>query len=160
MQWFLLPLITLSLLALPRADAWGQASARLTVTSDAGEVLLDEPAPDESRWCVAWNHSVAHFTVLDCYQNRHGQMHLERSHQPDFAAGLGHIAGRGEQVSDGEGGYWINAIDEPVTDNRYVLRVGAPLVNHRVVWPGGEHALVSLSARAAGERVTIELVSP
>ena len=74
-----------------------------------------------------------------------------------FAAGLGHIYGRGEQVSDGEGGYWINAINEPVANNRYVLRVGSTAVNHRVVWPSNEHTTVSLSERAAGQRVTIEL---
>jgi hypothetical protein len=88
-------------------------------------------------------------------------MQLERSHQPDFAAGLGHTVGRGEQVSDGEGGYWINAIDESVPNNRYVLRVGAEAVNHRVVWREGDHRReVSLSARAFGQRVTIQLIEP
>ncbi|WP_447926782.1 DUF1850 domain-containing protein [Vreelandella sp. EE27] len=160
MQWLAVPLIALSLMALQSAGAFGQAPARLTVTSDAGDVLLDHPIPDESRWCVAWNHSVAHFTVLDCYQNRGGQMVLERSHQPDFAAGLGHIAGRGVQVSDGEGGYWINAIDEAVPGNRYRLRVGALSVNHRISWPDSGHETVSLSERAPGERVIVELAAP
>ncbi|UYF99172.1 MULTISPECIES: DUF1850 domain-containing protein [unclassified Halomonas] len=159
MQWFTLPLIALSLMTLPHAGAWGQAPARLVVTSESGEVLIDDTVVEGGRWCMAWNHSVAHFTVLDCYRNQQGQMVLERSHQPDFAAGLGHIAGRGEQVSDGEGGYWINAIDEPVPSNRYLLRAGAPGVNHRIVWPDGEHEPSSISERAAGERVTIELAS-
>ncbi|MFG6667287.1 DUF1850 domain-containing protein [Halomonas sp. HNIBRBA4712] len=160
MQWCALPLIALSLWTLPHAGAWAQAPARLLIQSDAGEILLDAPAPMGSRWCMAWNHSVAHFTVLDCYQNQGGRMVLERSHQPDFAAGLGHIEGRGVQVSDGEGGYWINAIDEPVQGNRYLLRVGAPTVDHRIVWPDDERAPVSISARAAGQRVSIELVTP
>jgi len=124
-----------------------------------GDTLVDAAAPQGSRWCIQWQHSVEHFTVLDCYRNAGGIMQLERSHQPDFAAGLGHIYGRGEQVSDGEGGYWINAINEPVTNNRYVLRVGSTAVNHRVMWPDGEHPTVSLSERAAGQRVTIALSS-
>lgn len=157
MQWSTLPLMTLALLASLHADAWPQASARLLIQSEAGEVLLDAPLADEGRWCVAWNHSVAHFTVLDCYQHRQGQMVLVRSHQPDFAAGLGHIQGRGQQVSDGQGGYWIEAIDEPVPGNRYTLRVGAQAVNHRIVWPDLERAPVSLSEQAAGERVTVAL---
>lgn len=81
---------------------------------------------------------------------------LERSHQPDFAAGLGHIPGRGVQVSDGEGGYWIEDIDEPVPGNRYLLRVGSKDVNHRIVW---HDKVTSLSASVAGERVTIQLSS-
>lgn len=135
-------------------------SMRLTVVSEQGETLVDAAAPDGSRWCIQWQHSVEHFTVLDCYRNAGGIMQLERSHQPDFAAGLGHIYGRGEQVSDGEGGYWINAIDEPVANNRYVLRVGSMAVNHSVIWPAKEHTTVSLSERAAGQRVTIELTAP
>ncbi|MCO7228341.1 DUF1850 domain-containing protein [Halomonas sp. CnH100-B] len=136
------------------------ASKRLTVVTEQGDTLVDTAAPEGSRWCIQWQHSVEHFTVLDCYRNAAGTLLLERSHQPDFAAGLGHIFGRGEQVSDGEGGYWINAINEPVANNRYVLRVGSEAVNHRVIWPDGEHPTVSLSERAAGQRVTIALSSP
>ncbi|PRY65125.1 uncharacterized protein DUF1850 [Vreelandella songnenensis] len=163
MQWQQRTLMMLLLVGLPLAEAGASpasASAHLVVTTQQGETLLDMPAASGASWCIQWKHSVEHFTVLDCYRNANGVMQLERSHQPDFAAGLGHIMGRGEQVSDGKGGYWINAINEPVADNRYVLRVGAPAVNHQVVWPGGEHPAVSLSEQAAGQRVTIQLVEP
>ncbi|OJA06831.1 DUF1850 domain-containing protein [Halomonas sp. QHL1] len=142
------------------SPASASAFMHLAVVTEQGNILVDEAVPDGGRWCIQWEHSVEHFTVLDCYLNAESVMQLERSHQPDFAAGLGHIFGRGEQVSDGEGGYWINAINEPVANNRYVLRVGSPAVNHRVVWPGGEHEPVSLSAHAAGQRVTIQLIDP
>lgn len=81
-------------------------------------------------------------------------MILERSHQPDFAAGLGHIPGRGTQKSDGKGGYWIENINEPVPGNRYLLRVGSASVDHRIIW---NDSVISLSNSAAGERVTIQL---
>ncbi|QJR00684.1 DUF1850 domain-containing protein [Halomonas sp. PGE1] len=110
--------------------------------------------PEGEAWCLEWNHSVAGFPVQDCYRHRDGLMVLERSHQPDFAAGLGHVPGRGRQVSDGEGGYWIEEIDEPVPGNRYRLRVGSPEVNHRLLHEGRR---LSLSDQAAGERVTIHL---
>lgn len=142
------------------SPASASAFMRLAVVTEQGDTLVDEAVPTDGRWCIKWQHSVEHFTVMDCYRNVAGVMQLERSHQPDFAAGLGHIFGRGEQVSDGEGGYWINAINEPVANNRYVLRVGSPAVNHRVVWPSGEHASVSLSEHAAGQRVTIQLIDP
>lgn len=132
---------------------------RLNITTGHGEILVSIAAPPDMRWCIAWNHSVEKFRVLDCYQNVAGVMQLERSHQPDFAAGLGHTPGRGVQVSDGEGGYWINAINEPVRNNQYVLRVGSPAVNHRVVWhEGDQRREISLSKRAHGQRVTVQLI--
>ena len=132
----------------------------LQAVGDDGVVLAAVGRAPGERWCLAWNHSVRHFTVLDCYRNVAGEMQLERSHQPDFAAGLGHSQGRGEQVSDGQGGYWINDINEPVANNRYVLRVGSRTVDHRLIWEaGGETQTLSLSEQASGERVTLQLVT-
>jgi hypothetical protein len=156
----------LLLMCLPLAGAGASpasaiSSDRLQVVTEQGEMLVDIAVLPGMRWCIEWNHSVKKFAVLDCYRNVAGVMQLERSHQPDFAAGLGHTVGRGEQVSDGEGGYWINEIDEPVVNNRYVLRVGADAVNHRVVWLVGDHRReVSLSDQASGQRVTVQLVKP
>ena len=161
-RWLIAPLlICLPLAGAGASPAPAVSSDRLQVITEQGDMLVDIAAPPGMRWCIEWNHSVKKFAVLDCYQNANGVMQLERSHQPDFAAGLGHTVGRGEQVSDGEGGYWINAIDEPVANNRYVLRVGSEAVNHRVVWQDGdEHHEVSLSAPASGQRVTIQIAEP
>ena len=81
-------------------------------------------------------------------------MMLVRAHLPDFAAGLDHIPGRGRQVSDGQGGYWILDINEAVAGNAYILRPGEAAVDHRL--RVGEQ-IVSLSARAPRQRVRIEL---
>lgn len=107
------------------------------------------------RWCVGWNHSVAGFPVRDCYRVRSGRMVLERSHQPDFAAGLGHLPGRGTVRPDGQGGYWIEHIDEPVPNNLYRLRVGSGKVDHRIHHPGG---VIALSERLPGQAVVIRLI--
>ena len=82
--------------------------------------------PADGAWCMGWNHSVAGFPVSDCYG-----------------------------VADGEGGYRILDINEPVPGNAYWLRVGALTVNHRIVTDSHK---VSLSALAAGERVEVRLV--
>ncbi|WP_370630885.1 DUF1850 domain-containing protein [Maritimibacter sp. DP1N21-5] len=124
-----------------------------TVLPDGPEIARLE-VPEGAGWCMLWRHSVQGFEVQDCYENRAGHMVLTRSHQPDFAAGLGHIDGRGIQTSDGAGGYWIEAIDEPVPGDAYVLRPGTMKVDHRLSAASGE---VSLSARAAHERVLISL---
>ena len=126
----------------------------LTATREDGTEIARLPVPEGAGWCVLWHHSVKGFEVSDCYENRGGAMVLVRSHLPDFAAGLDHIPGRGRQVSDGKGGYWILDIDEPVPGNAYVLRPGAGAVDHRL--RAGDRT-VSLSAVAARERVRIAL---
>ena len=113
--------------------------------------------PDPPAWCVLWRHSVEGFEVSDCYEARAGQMVLVRSHLPDFAAGLGHIPGRGRQISDGQGGYFIEDIDEAVPGNAYILRPGGPAVDHRIRAGDTE---ISLSRLAERQRVRIALVDP
>ena len=119
---------------------------------ETGTVLLELDLAQDPTWEVWWNHSVAGFLVRDLYRYEDGKMLLTATHTPDFAAGLGHIPGRGILESDGRGGYWIRAIDEAVPGNRYLLRVGARRVDHRIVYAGKAY---SLSAQAAGERVVV-----
>jgi hypothetical protein len=139
----------LALLLLGAAEA-----GTLTATREDGTEIARLPVPDGAGWCVLWRHSVEGFEVSDCYENRGGAMVLVRAHLPDFAAGLDHVPGRGRQVSDGQGGYWILDLDEPVPGNAYILRPGAGWVNHRL--RAGDRT-VSLSALAERERVTIAL---
>ena len=126
----------------------------LTATLEDGTEIARLPVPEGTGWCVLWRHSVAGFEVSDCYENRGGRMVLVRSRQPDFAAGLGHLAGRGRQISDGAGGYWIVGIDEPVPGDAYFLRPGGPAVDHRLRTDTHE---VSLSTAAQRKRVRVEL---
>ena len=134
------------------------SAGELTVTlADTGAVLGRLPMPEGARWSVLWHHSVDGYEVEDIYENRAGAMVLVRSHLPDFGAGLGHIPGRGRQVSDGAGGYWIEDIDEPVPGNAYVLRPGRAGVNHRLRTAERELSLTALAERA---RVRIALSSP
>jgi hypothetical protein len=143
-------LTALLLLATPQ-DAH---AADLVATREDGTEIARLPVPEGAGWCVLWRHSVRGFEVSDCYENRGGRMVLVRAHLPDFAAGLDHVPGRGRQVSDGRGGYWILDLDEPVPGNAYVLRPGAGPVDHRL---RTEDATVSLSAVAPRARVRIEL---
>lgn len=140
------------LLALPTAAVHAET---LTATDvETGEILASFDVPQGTGWCILWHHSVQGFEVADCYENRNGDMVLTRSHLPDFAAGLGHIIGRGVQVSDKMGGYFIEDIDEAVPTNAYILRPGAGSVDHRISIGETE---VSLSALAARRRVRIAL---
>ena len=129
-------------------------AATLTATLTDGTEITRFAVPKGGEWCLLWRHSVQGFEVADCYENRDGHMVLTRSHQPDFAAGLGHIPGRGTQASDGAGGYWITDIDEPVPGDAYVLRAGSMAVDHRLSAGG---TTVSLSERAARRRIRIAL---
>lgn len=132
----------------------GDRAATLTATLSDGTEIARLTVPEGGEWCLLWRHSVQGFEVADCYENQAGRMVLTRSHQPDFAAGLGHIPGRGSQASDGAGGYWITGIDEPVPGNAYLLRAGSMAVDHRLSRDG---ITVSLSERAARRRIRIAL---
>ncbi len=126
----------------------------LVASRENGTEIARFSISEGAEWCVLWNHSVDGFEVSDCYENQNGQMVLVHAHLPDFAAGLDHIPGRGRQVSDGQGGYFILDINEPVPGNAYVLRPGAGAVDHRLQ-VGDE--IISLSAIAPRERVRIAL---
>ena len=141
------------LLALLLSTACATAGT-LTASREDGTTIARIAVADGDGWCILWHHSVKGFQVSDCYVNRGGLMVLVRSHAPDFAAGLGHIPGRGRQVSDGQGGYWIEDLNEPVPGNAYILRPGSMAVDHRIA--AGD-IVVSLSAQAARERVRIAL---
>ena len=136
---------------LPTDTSAGTLTAALAAD---GTILAQFNVSEGAEWCVLWRHSVQGFDVSDCYVNRAGKMVLDRSHLPDFAAGLDHIPGRGVQVSDGDGGYWILDLDEPVVGNAYILRPGSMEVDHRL---RVREAVVSLSALAEHERVRISL---
>ena len=141
----------LALLVLPVTATAEQLTA--TRVED-GTQIAQFDVPEGTGWCVLWRHSVQGFEVSDCYENREGRMVLVQSHLPDFAAGLGHIPGRGTQVSDGKGGYLILDINEAVPGNAYILRPGLGPVDHRI--QVGQQ-IVSLSAVAPRERVQIAL---
>lgn len=121
----------------------------LDVLRADGETIFHERVANGTRWCIFWNHSVQHFLVRDCFVADQGQMVLERSHQPDFAAGLGHIPGRGTMLSAPEGGYWIEDINEPVPNNCLRLRIGAPGVDHRIVLEQRDENLSAIAPREA-----------
>lgn len=141
-------------LAAVLALSGGAEAGTLTARLLDGTEIARLDVPDGTGWCVVWRHSVAGFEVRDCYQNRGGAMVLVKSLQPDFAAGLGHIPGRGVQRSDGQGGYLIEELDEPVPGNAYVIRPGGPAVDHRLRTARAE---VSLSRAAPRARVVVAL---
>ncbi len=130
------------------------ANPRLQVVENGATAMTADLGPD-GRWCLVWNHSVAGFEVRDCFRADGGTLVLERSHQPDFAAGLGDIPGRGHVVSDGSGGYWIEHIDAAMPAGGLPLRVGSQRVGHRLEI--GDEVL-PLPARLARHSVVIRLV--
>jgi hypothetical protein len=124
----------------------------LEIVAPGGDVLARLAVQEGAEWCLHWHHSVTGGAVADCFEFRAGRMMLTRSYLHDFAAGLGHIPGRGVQRSAEGGGYWIDAIDEPVPGNALSLRVGSPEVGHRII---AGAAAIDLWAIAAGGRVIL-----
>lgn len=119
-----------------------------------GSKLRTVPLPEQQEICLSWAHSVTGGKVADCFENRAGQLLLTRSYLHDFAAGLGEVEGRGRLASAPEGGYWIEAMDEPLQDNRLRLRIGTPQVGHRLQ---SRDIDIPLSELAPGARAILTL---
>ncbi len=137
------------LLTAPAASA----GPMLEVLGSADEVLARLPLVRDGAFCLAWRHSVTGGAVADCFAvGAGGTLTLERSFLHDFAAGLGHLPGRGRQRAAEGGGYWIEGIGERLAGDRVVLRVGPPAVGHALT--AGDRR-IDLSALAAGRRVTL-----
>lgn len=148
----LLPWVFLPVAALAEDHvAW-----ELTVTDSDQSLLTRISLEASGRWCLVWNHSVQGFPVIDCFRVEGGQLMLESSRMPDFAAGLGYTAGRGILESDNQHGYRIVAMNVPISENTLRLRVGSDSVNHRIKVGS---RMVSLTHLAADERVDIRLTS-
>ena len=143
------------ILVLYTTSSIAPAFPKLLVHLDNGTVLFSLDLSQETTWIMQWNHSVTGILVSDFYSLENSVMLLTDSHTPAFDAGLGHIPGRGRLESDNNHGYWIRDINEPVPENRYILRVGSKSVNHRINYNGKTY---SLSAVAAGKRVSVEVV--
>lgn len=130
--------------------------APTTVQADGAAVIGPQGAVlariIDADFCLHWSHSVTGGAVADCFSAVSGKLVLRRSYLHDFAAGLGHIPGRGEQRSAEGGGYWIEGIDAPVPGNALALRVGGPKVGHTILAGAQE---IALGALAPGQRVMI-----
>jgi hypothetical protein len=136
------------------AFAGDDTAWELAVTGRDQAPLARISLQDAGQWCLIWNHSVQGFPVLDCFTVSNEQLTLQSTQTPDFAAGLGHISGRGTLESDSQHGYRIVDMDVPIPDNTLRLRVGSEHVNHRI--RTGSRT-VSLSHLAANESVEIRL---
>lgn len=140
--------------ALLAAPLWAAAMAApvLEVVATDGTVLASLPLGAERGFCLHWNHSVTGGPVADCFRAEAAGLVLESSYQHDFAAGLGHLPGRGVQQAAEGGGYRIEGIDAPVPGGTLALRVGGAAVGHRIEAAG---RTLDLTALAAGQRVTL-----
>lgn len=103
---------------LPTAvSAQGAAPWQLPVSDSNQTTLAEISLPGAGKWCLVWNHSVQGFPVTDCFQIEEGQLMLDSSHTPDFAAGLGYTSGRGTLTSDDKHGYRIVDMQVPIPNN-------------------------------------------
>ena len=149
--------------ALMAYDAFFRPGPLLVVTLEGGEdgtpgeEIVRIPLRDDPTWEVRWRHSVAGIVVRDIFAWRDGQMLLTDTLTPQLdVAGLGHTPGRGELFDDGDGGYWIAGIDEPIRGNAYWIRIGSERAPTALVH--GDRTY-ELSVAHASVRARIEVVT-
>lgn len=132
-----------------------QPQSYLHIYLTSGQLVKQLELPPEGRWCLYWEHSVAGFTVQDCFRERAGELLLESSRQPDFAAGLGHTPGQGQLISDEQGGYRLESINQVMANQQLRLRVGSSKVNHRIDY---EQGLLELYPLVGQQVIILKLV--
>jgi hypothetical protein len=138
---------------LASAPVW---ALQLEVVTTDEQLLTRVDLPKGGEWCLLWHHSVQGFQVEDCFRVEGNTLLLDSTQTPDFAAGLGHIPGRGDLGSDNNHGYRITNFNQPLPGNQLVLRVGSMQVNHRIAV---KHQSISLSELAVDQRVIIRLAT-
>jgi hypothetical protein len=123
-----------------------------------GSEVVRLPLRHDPTWEIQWTHSVAGIVVRDIFAWRDERMLLTDTLTPLLdVAGLGHSPGRGELRDDGDGGYWIAAIDEPIAGNAYTLRVGGAAAPTVLVHGARSYPL---SDDHAGARLRLEVDTP
>jgi len=152
-----------SLLAGPTTSTTSAAAgdpgvATLRVVTADGALLVEAPLAAGETWTLAWLHSVAGTPVSETFAWRAGTMWLteHRTRHLDIA-GLGHTPGRGDLRDDGEGGFWIVGIDEPLVDGVHRFIIGTANAPTTLLHAGRTY---DLSASHPGVRARIEVTEP
>ena len=128
----------------------------LTVTTSAGELLVEVPLPAERTWSLEWTHSVAQVKVVDVFAWRDGTMYVTDQYTPYLdIAGLGNFAGRGELFELPSGGYRLAGIDFPLHGNVHSLIIGSARAPSVLVVDGRRFAL-SETHPATHARIAVE----
>jgi len=101
-----------------------------------------------------WVHSVSAIPVREVFRVANGELWLEETHNPWFAAGLGEIAGRGRTVAEDDHAVAIVGIHERAEG--MALRIGSPEIHHTVAVAG---ARCDLSRLAPHKRAVFEVLT-
>lgn len=142
---------------------WGLATAvfcHAAAEGDRYRLLIQDPETDaellrlplraDETFTIRYIHSVDHTPVFEIFEiTPDGRLALNGTYFQMFGAGMGHWEGRGTLDFDGRW-TWIRDIHEPL--DAFILRVGAPTVNHTILYRDQE---ISLSQQWAGRRVRV-----
>ena len=114
------------------------------------EVLLRLPLREDETFAIRYIHSLDLTPVFEIFElDEAGNLALRATRFQMFGAGMGHWEGRGTIDFDGEW-TWIRDIHE--TLGAFSLRVGAPSVDHTILYRDRE---IHLSDRWAGKRIIV-----
>jgi hypothetical protein len=129
----------------------GDAPYRLLLQDPETDAeLLRLPLNADETFTIRYIHSVDHTPVFEIFEIApDGRLALNGTYFQMFGAGMGHWEGRGTLDFDGRW-TWIRDIHE--TLDAFILRVGAPTVDHTILYRDQE---IHLSQRWAGKRVRV-----
>ncbi len=112
------------------------------------------PVRDGALAELTWVHSVSAIPVREVFRVEGGELWLEETHNPWFAAGLGEVAGRGRTVA--EANHAVAIVDLHERAEGMALRIGSPEIHHTVRVSGRS---CDLSRLAPHERAVFEVLT-
>lgn len=119
---------------------------------ESGKIVVQLPLHRRETVTLRYIHSVDHAPVHEVFElDARGCLALQATYFKMFGAGMGHWEGRGRLDFDGIW-TWIRDIHE--TLGSFVLRVGAPSVDHTLLYRGRE---IHLSRMWAGKRLVVSV---
>ncbi len=120
---------------------------------ETGKIVVRLPLDRHETVTLRYIHSVDHTPVHEIFEiDAQGCLALQATYFKMFGAGMGHWEGRGRLDFDGTW-TWIRDIHE--TLGSFVLRVGAPSVDHTLLYRDRE---IHLSREWAGKRLVVAVV--
>lgn len=139
-------------------EALFRPGPELVVLGPEGEELMRLSLRGDPTWEVRWTDRATGTSVRDVFALRDGRMVLTDALTPRLdVAGLEGRLERGELRDDGDGGYWIAGIDEPIAGGRYTLEIGDDRAPTTLAHGAVEH---DLSAWRPGRLLRIETRVP
>lgn len=150
-------LLSLCCLAVADGAVARQSCPVLTVSDAAGRVVLERAFPEGAAFGIRFIHSVAKSPVIDWYSAPGGRLQMDKTVYQDFGAGLPHMPGPGQVMTQRNGRVVISGYNMPLPS--FDVRVGR-VAQHTLLLPEAWEEIPLATLAAPGAALTFSVRQP